>query len=189
MDITNYSIWLHWLIIQTWGPWYLLTESCQQRVANSGSLYCHRAESERVAALMIPFDQGDPAESLVCLGPLGAGQSPYVLPHHEGQGVHWEVFKIYLRSISSLFWLDWFVQAKLFLMNQIFWKINIEIWNRRLVDLRQSRDGVDKVTTFSYIYIIAHYGDLHADISSKNIQTCLSLVTQEVSCLNWAVCM
>ena len=111
----------------------------------------------------IPFDQGDLAESLVCLGPLSAGQSPYILPHHEGQGVHWEVFKIYLRSISSLFWLDWFVQAKLFLMNQIFWKINIEIWNRRLVDLRQSRDGVDKVTTFSYIYIIAHYGDLHAD--------------------------
>ena len=105
----------------------------------------------------IPFDQGNLAKSLVCLGPLGAGQSPYILPRHEGQDIHWEVFKIYLRSISSLFWLDWFVQAKLFLMNQIFWKINIEIWNRRLVDLRQSRDGVDKVTTFSYIYIIAHF--------------------------------
>ena len=135
----------------------------------------------------IPFDQGDLAESLVCLGPLGAGQSPYVLPHHEGQGVHWEVFKIYLRSISSLFWLDWFVQAKLFLMNQIFWKINIVIgiedW------LIWDKDRVDAVTTFSYIYIIAHYGDLHADTLTQEhpnlLVTChLRSFLSQLSCLD-----
>ena len=57
-----------------------------------------RAEFERVPE-ELAFDQGDRdrdlAESLVCLGPLGAGPSGYVLPHHEGHGVHSEVFQIH----------------------------------------------------------------------------------------------
>ena len=193
MDITNYSIWLHWLIIQTWGPWYLLTESCQQRVSCSQIPEAFSATEQSLNVLLRwgdPIWPGRPCR-VSCLPrtprcwsiPL---RTPPSWRSGRSLGGIQDLLEIYLFSV-----LAWLICSSKTLLNESnlrkFWKINIVIgiedW------LIWDKDRVDAVTTFSYIYIIAHYGDLHADISSKNIQTCLSLVTQEVSCLNWAVCM
>ena len=192
MDITNYSIWLHWLIIQTWGPWYLLTESCQQRVSCSQIPEAFSATEQSLNVLLRwgdPIWPGRPCW-VSCLPRTPRRWSielrtPPSWRSGRSLGGIQDLLEIYLFSV-----LAWLIcSSKTLLDESNLLKNKYSHWNRRLVDLRQSRDGVDKVTTFSYIYIIAHYGDLHADISSKNIQTCLSLVTQEVSCLNWAVWM
>ena len=71
-----------------------------------------------------------------------------------------DLLEIYLFSV-----LAWLICSSKTLLDESnlrkFWKINIVIgiedW------LIWDKDRVDAVTTFSYIYIIAHYGDLHAD--------------------------
>ena len=194
MDITNY-IWLHWLIIQTWGPWYLLTESCQQRFSCSQIPVAFSATEQSLNVLLRwgdPIWPGRPCR-VSCLPrtprrwsiPL---RTPPSWRSGRSLGGIQDLLEIYLFSVLA--WLIWSSKTLLNESNlRKFWKINIVIGIGIEDWLIWDKDRVDAVTTFSYIYIIAHYGDLHANISSKNIQTCLSLVTQEVSCLNWAVCM
>ena len=190
MDITNYSIWLHWLIIQTWGPWYLLTESCQQRVSCLQILEAFSATEQSLNVLLRwgdPIWPGRPCR-VSCLPRTPRRWSiqlrtPPSWRSGRSLGGIQDLLEIYLFSVLA--------GSSKTLLNESnlrkFWKINIVIgiedW------LIWDKDRVDAVTTFSYIYIIAHYRISMPTLSLKNIQTCLSLVTQEVSCLNWAVCM
>ena len=99
-----------------------------------------------------------------------------------------DLLEIYLFSV-----LAWLICSSKTLLNESnlrkFWKINIVIgiedW------LIWDKNRVDGVTTFSYIYIIAHYGDLHADTLTQEhpnlLVTCHS--RSFLSQLSWAIWM
>ena len=193
MDITNYSIWLHWLIIQTWGPWYLLTESCQQRVLCSQIPEAFSATEQSLNVLLRwgdPILPGRPCR-VSCLPrtprrwsiPL---RTPPSWRSGRSLGGIQDLLEIYLFSV-----LAWLICSSKTLLDESnlrkFWKINIVIgiedW------LIWDKDRVDAVTTFSYIYIIAHYGDLHADTLTQEhpnlLVTCHSRsFLSQLSCLD-----
>ena len=133
----------------------------------------------------IPFDLLS-----ACLGTLGAGPSHYVLPHHKGQGFHWEVFKIYLKSISSSV-LAWLICSSKTLLDESnlrkIWKMNIVIgiedwliWDEaemESIKLQHSRIFISLLITEISM----------PTLSPKNIQTCLSLsrsFLSQLSCLH-----
>ena len=133
MDITNYSIWLHWLIIQTWGPWYLLTESCQQRVSCSQIPEAFSATEQSLNVLLRwgdPIWPGRPCR-VSCLPrtprrwsiPL---RTPPSWRSGRSLGGIQDLLEIYLFSV-----LAWLICSSKTLINESnlrkFWKINIVI--------------------------------------------------------------
>ena len=99
-----------------------------------------------------------------------------------------DLLEIYLFSV-----LAWLICSSKTLLNESnlrkFWKINIVIGIGIEDWLIWDKDRVDAVTTFSYIYIIAHYGDLHADTLTQEhpnlLVTCHSRsFLSQLSCLH-----